>query len=114
MAFHWEWSLPTTLQQEVPASCVQPIKTQYSAMKVPLRKSHVPLSALDSSQDRLCFFLPVNARNTLRSSAGATTQANNVRMDQAIVSQGSSLRNVRLCRLVSGRDVGPELASKFT
>lgn len=58
--------LPTTLRQEVPASCSQPITAQKLTMKVPLRKSHVGLYALDSSHDSLCFFLPVNARNPLK------------------------------------------------
>lgn len=95
LTFHREWSLPKTLGQEVPASCSQPITMQDLATKVPLRKSHVAPCTLDSSHDRLCFFLPVNARNPLRSSGGDTAQGNNVRMDPAIVPRRCSLRNVR-------------------
>lgn len=73
LTFRREWSLPTTLRQEVPASRSQPITTRNLMRKVPLRKSHVAVCTLDSSHDRLCFFLPVNARNPLRSSGVDTT-----------------------------------------
>lgn len=67
-----------------------------------IRKSHVPLCTLDSSHDRLCFFLPVNTRNPLRSSGGDTTWGNNVRMDLAIVPHRCYLRDVRLWFFISG------------
>lgn len=102
LTFRREWSLPKTLWQEVPASCSWPITRQHLTMKVPLRKSHVPLCTFDSSNDRLCFFLPVNARNPLRSSGGDTTWGNNVRMDPAIVPRRCSFRNVWQWDFISG------------
>lgn len=50
-----EWSFPTILGKEVPASWSQPMRAEYLTAKVPLRKSHVPLSALHFSHNRLFF-----------------------------------------------------------
>lgn len=88
-------------RQEVSASCSQPVTTHSLMMKVPFRKSHVACT-LDSLQDRFCFFLPVNARNPLRSSAGDAARGNNAQMDPAIVSRRYTLRNVRCRRSISG------------
>lgn len=104
----------TTLQQEVPASRSRPITAQYLTRKVPLRKSHVTLGTLDSSHDRLCFFLPVNARNPLRSSGGDTEQGNNARMDPAIVPECCCLTNVRPCCFISGWAAVQNWALNFT
>lgn len=41
-----------------------------STQRVPWGKSHVVLCTFDSSHQRLCFFLPVNSRNPLRSRGG--------------------------------------------
>lgn len=98
---HREWSLRTTLKQEVPASSTEPIKTWLLATKVPLRKSHVTLSSLSSSHDRLLFFPACQCQEPIKEQRWG----NNVRMDQAIVLQCYSLRkkNVQLRHFLPGR-----------
>lgn len=65
--------------------------------EVPLRKAHAAAACtFDSLHDRVCFFLPVNARNPLRSSAGDTKEGNNVRMDVAVLPHGCTFTKVLL------------------
>lgn len=65
--------------------------------EVPLRKSHgAAACTFDSLHDRVCFFLPVNARNPLRSSAGDTKEGNNVRMDVVVLPHGCTFTKVLL------------------